>query len=450
MNPIVSTLVGALAALTAAGFARRARADEARWAAAGGAGVALAAGLLVVLWSLGAPTVAAMSGGLLGGPWLLADGITGTLVPAVSLAVLALHLGLPRHLSTADGHARLSAIHATTLLALVAGDVFAVVGAETAGLLLVLRAQPAGAGRRLLWLSAGLMVAGLVTCMADGTAGEALKGGASNLSLVLFGLAASVRLGLMPFATGMLDALDRRIDLAAILMAVPLGGVVLLARVVHPSLVEGGIPTAVQMGVMGVSLLAGLMALSQNRLGRTVGYTIAALHGLLVVGNLDASTTGFLGAEVLWAGTLLAETGLLLVLVLVSARVGEVDVSRHHGLHDEMPVLSVLGLVLALGAAGLPGSLDFVAEELLLSGHASHHLPGTLLLVGVIAAVGFNLMRVQFRVFYGPSRQPAVFGARPMFDVIRRERLALMLVVGALTAGGVLPTLLPLMGRGMG
>jgi NADH:ubiquinone oxidoreductase subunit 4 (subunit M) len=147
----------------------------------------------------------------------------------------------------------------------------------------------------------------------------------------------------------------------------------------------------------------------------------------------------------------MAEAGILLILVMVTARVGEVDLSRHHGLHDEMPVLSVMGLVLVLGAAGLPGSLDFVAEELLLSGNASHHLPGTLLLVGVIASVGFNLMRLQFRVFYGPSQQLPMFGgARPMFDVMRRERLALLLVVGALTAGGLLPALLPLVGRGMG
>jgi NADH:ubiquinone oxidoreductase subunit 4 (subunit M) len=137
---------------------------------------------------------------------------------------------------------------------------------------------------------------------------------------------------------------------------------------------------------------------------------------------------------------LLAEVGLVLVYALVEARVGALSLHTRHGLSDHMPKLARASLLLSLSAAALPGSLDFIAVELLLSGEATHSVLGALLMSSALSALAFGIVRVHFRVFFGP---PSLPNAR--LEGLPRELVGLSLLLAALLAGGLAPSLLPLL-----
>ena len=159
---------------------------------------------------------------------------------------------------------------------------------------------------------------------------------------VLVTLAALLRLGVLPLSTGMVWSLGRGVSLTSLLGALPLGGVVLLVRIAPelPELLAVG-----RMALLAGVPVAAALAIVQRSPGRSLGYLMAASHGLIVVGALDPSPAVQLGAELLWAGTLLSAAGVGAALTLVELRLEGVDLWRHHGLQADAPMLSAAFLL---------------------------------------------------------------------------------------------------------
>jgi len=437
VSPVALSLLSALVVLIAAWRARLSEPDEARWVALVGAVVALLASIAALLWSLGGGQSVSAS---LWGLTATADRLSYTLAPSVSLSALAVIMALPRRVAHSQALSRALTRLATTLLGLIAGDLLTVALAETLSGLVPALSVPSRPARVALWVSLGLMWLGVLA--APSLALPAPEAGLGALPLTLFLAAAALRLGVPPLSTGLLDQLSRGLCASSVLLAAPLGGVVLLARVVHPGMhahAEGA--QLLTTALLALALLAALTGITQRSLGRALGCSLAASHTLLMVGLIDPrSAAGFTGGELLWSAMLLAEVGLVLVYALVEARVGALSLHTRHGLSDHMPKLARAGLLLSLSAAALPGSLDFIAVELLLSGEATHSVLGALLMSSALSALAFGIVRVHFRVFFGP---PSLPNAR--LEGLPRELVGLSLLLAALLAGGLAPSLLPLL-----
>ena len=380
-------------------------------------------GLAVATRGGGAPLVA--------GP-LLVDSVSVTVAPAMLLGALALVLQAGR--ADASGSTLVWLLGALALesLALLAGSfaLLALTEAAAAAFLAThaFRARRRAQGTYLLLAAALFSAAGGLT-------------GAGPPSVLACGLAvagALVRLGVFPCATGALSALGRELNLGTLLAALPFGGVLVLIRANQSLAASEALAWAHDLLLLSAPLAAAL-ALTQRELGRSVGYLLAAVHALIALGALDPSATGQLGGELLWASTLLTASGFGAAASLVVLRIGDPDLSRHHGLHHNAPLLSLAFLILGMGLAGAPGTIDFIADDVLLSGASSEGLASMALVVITLALIGFNALRLQFRLFFGVST--------PSRDYLRtkpRERLGLFLAMGAVVLGGLAPGLLPL------
>jgi formate hydrogenlyase subunit 3/multisubunit Na+/H+ antiporter MnhD subunit len=431
--------LGGLVALVAGGaLARRVSGEEARWVGAGASLLAILAAAVAALVSLraGETTVA------LGPVRLAHDPLAATVMLPVAIALLATSLALPRARMGDGAVARLLWLGAASWAALLADDLVGLLLAEAAGAAIA-AASVAVTGRRAAWAYPALAAA-----LALGTLGLALATGAPRgldhpVGPAVAALAmafVAVRLGLGPLWTGATSALSSGAPADVAVALLPFGGVATLVKLVHPAVGAGHpVAAAIAITVLATSALAAAAAVIQDRLGRVLALLLSAAHGLLAAGCLVPDEAAFAGAELLWSAVLLAGTGFALSGALTTARFGPLDLRRHHGLHDAAPGLALFFLGTGVALAGIPGTLGFVATDLLLNGTGSLPLGARALAVGVVSLVGFAVLRAFFRAFYGPSGR-----VRPRVDLLRRERLALLAIAAALVAGGLTPGLAPL------
>jgi multicomponent Na+:H+ antiporter subunit D len=445
MNPLIAAVIAILANLVAAVVAWNTTRGEARSATLTGAAVTVgAAGLSAVPLLLEGREVALTLGGL----GLRADTLVGTLLLPSGLAIGALALALPRATARPGILAATSVALAGAVLALLADNLLVLVIAElvgTAAVAWALLQDHHRAGALYLGAAMGLGLVGAGLAIAQGTLLTSFSaGGPQSFAVALWMLAAAlVRLGAAPAHSGLTASLQGAPSASGALLAAPISGVAVLARVVQPAFAEQELSVLIATALLGLAATAALLAIAARDLGRSTAWTVAALNGLVIAGIVEANAHSALGGELLWAALVLSEVGFVLVVSMVTRRLGAVDTRHLHGLQPAAPQLSLLFLLVALTIAGVPGTLEFVAHDVLLNGSSHSGLLGTVLAVVTIAAVGFNALRLYFSVFYGrPQDQQADM------DLRGRERLALVLLVGAVLAGGFAPSLIPLVARG--
>lgn len=461
MNPLVAALVALVVNVVAALVAMRSSAAEGRSAVLAGSVVTLGAAALCAFPLLLAGEATALRWGVLA---LRADVLAGTMLLPLGLVLGAFALAAPQQGASPRRMAGALFVVAAAIGALLADNLALLLLAEGLGgaALAWILAEPhrhTRPGQLALGAAGVLALAAGALALAQGTALEPLSttatgagggggGGAMGVAVaVLLLLAVMLRLGVPPFSTGLTAALQGTPSPAAVWLAVPLGGVVLLVRVVQPILSHSPLGEPLEVAALALATLAALTGVSARDLGRAGAWTLAALNSLVLAGNIEPTEGGTIGGELLWAATIPSAMGFALALLMVTRRLGVVDLRRLHGLQPAAPALALLFLLLALSVGGLPGTLAFVAEDLLLSGEHHGGIGGLLLTVVAIAAIGFNTLRMYFQVFFGPPQVEAdadAEGAGGSLDLGRWERLALAALVGAVLAGGLAPGLMPL------
>lgn len=140
------------------------------------------------------------------------------------------------------------------------------------------------------------------------------------------------------------------------------------------------------------------------------------------------------GALCLWFAVALSLAGQRLVLRALEARFDRLALTGSRGLYDHCPSLAVCFLVTGLGNVGFPGTLGFVAAEMLAGGAA-----GASPLVGVAMVVaaalnGIALVRVYFLLFTGGRHATGV----PL-GVARGEQAAVLVLAALVLDGGLYP-----------
>lgn len=244
---------------------------------------------------------------------------------------------------------------------------------------------------------------------------------------VAWGAAAALKLGLFPFHEPLFRATEQgRASLAIMATASAPMGLMLLS-----SINAGSAGTYVAGYLLASAVLFAITAVSAES-PRLLVATVAAF-GYAVAAATFFSTTGepqAAGAAVT-ALISLCSSGLMLVVWLLEERIGLTTVRGFQGLGAKAPVLGGTFLFFTLAAAGLPGTLGYVAEDLwlgvLFGGRVNS---GFLPLVGA-AIAACALFRAYTHIFLGPIRKDL-----PLFDLSHRERLGLALVALAVLAPG--------------
>ncbi|MFO8060631.1 MAG: proton-conducting transporter membrane subunit [Bacillota bacterium] len=217
--------------------------------------------------------------------------------------------------------------------------------------------------------------------------------------------------------------------------------------VLRSLLVLSDTPASQQLGLAlilmaGVSMLVGvIMALLQSDAKRMLAYHSVSQMGYILMG---VGLVAYLGPEdpLAFAGSLyhivnhaLFKSALFLVVGAVYLRTHETDMYKLGGLWRQMPAIALVGLVAAMGIAGVPGLNGYVSKTVLHHAleHAAHGRP---LLTAVewafiITGAGTACSFLKFFgfIFLGRPRTRLQPGREGMATVVGTVLLAAAIVV---------------------
>ena len=471
---VVAPLLGA--ALSAVGFHQ----GSSRRSAVACAGVSLVASLAITfLWSRTNGTPLLFGDRLGGGALVCIDGITAVLLPYVSLVELAILLVAPRRaleraavtrllFGAAATFAMLLTSHPLVMILLwvvtalttwssvrstpggtSAARVFAIAMIVAAicmagGTLLLLVDPPWGVAAGWVgavggWLVAvALMIVGTALLVAD-PPWERTHGTLGAVGGWLVAVAVMMRKGLVPFhswyptlfnGAPMSTALAATMPQIAAYTAVRL----LIGHVDHPEGVAAELVVLSQLALITAAYGAAL-AIVQRDLRSLIG-TLAMSQSAIVLAGLAGTLPMELnGAFCVWISSGLAITGIGLVSWALESRAGPIRLDTPQGRFWDAPSLAAFFLLFGLASIGLPGTLSFVADDLIVSGSLDEQLHAGLLVIISTVLSGIAMMRGWFHVFGGPV---VTDGAR--HAILPRERVAFTALLAALFLLGLWPS----------
>ena len=219
----------------------------------------------------------------------------------------------------------------------------------------------------------------------------------------------------------------------AILYVVPLNGVYAAVRLLLP-VAPGWVLSGIGLMSLATALYAAGMATVQRDTRRFFAYLLLSLASLVLVGlelHTDLSLTGSLS---LWFSVILSVGGFGLMLRALEARFGRLSLIDYHGLYDHSPTLAVCFLLTGLASVGFPGTLGFIATDLVVeSCIEANPFVG----VGVIAVAALNgiaIVRAYFLLFTGARHVSMV-----TLGLGLREKIAVLTLATLILTWGFFP-----------
>ncbi|MCU0672614.1 MAG: hypothetical protein MUE69_07455 [Myxococcota bacterium] len=254
-----------------------------------------------------------------------------------------------------------------------------------------------------------------------------------SLAAPLLVLGIMVREGIFPFHAWVPRFFVRAPLGSALVFVQPQIGAYVLARWVVADPLGGS--ASWLLDVLGVvtMLYGAALALGQRSARRALGYLAVSQSALVLLGLADGGLLGATGALLVIVAVGLAQTGFGLAISATEARRGPLRLDVESGGFSSTPALAGATLMLGLASIGLPGTLAFVAEDLVF--HATLEARPWVGVVMVLATAinGIAILRIAFRLFGGRTRRTGEG------DLTRRERFVLGLVGAVLVTLGLVP-----------
>lgn len=294
-----------------------------------------------------------------------------------------------------------------------------------------------GAPTRVYTLHMGLFAVLLVLgwSLREAAGGDAALLGVASAVLLA---AVLVRSGACPVHCWLTDLFEHSTFGTALLYVTPLTGVYLAVRLVLPIAPDWALQV-LGAASLATAVYAAGMAVVQRETRRFFAYLFLShaslvLVGLELVAMAEHPAISLTGALSLWMSVTLSLAGFGLTLRALEARFGRLSLADYHGLYDHSPMLAVCFLLTGLACVGFPGTLGFVAAELLVDG-AIDASPWIGLGVVLAAALnGIAVVRVYFLLFTGRRHASSV-----SLGITRQERFAVLTLAALIIGGGLFP-----------
>ena len=259
-----------------------------------------------------------------------------------------------------------------------------------------------------------------------------------TLAFGFFLAAIFLRKGLWPVHGSIVAAYEKGPLLPfALLVNGHLGGFLVTHQVI-PALPEPARQLLPVLGLIALitSAYTALLALVERKPRRLLAFLAISQASFILTGLTSHSTEGIAGALIHWQVVAVSTTVLAIIIAGLEARVGEgLDLRRFYGLGVAAPRLAVFFVVSGLALVGLPLTLGFCAEDLLLHGTLeTHELIGIFLPV-VTALNAVSLLRFFAALFLG---RPGI-EIQGLVDALPRERVVLTTALLFLVVGGIFP-----------
>lgn len=429
---LLAPLAGALLTM------RMRRAEAAQSASVAAGSVALVAA--VGAWldpcqrlGMGAHELAPLLNGLFGRRAFELDALSGPLVPLAALlylmtAIATLRTKLQRFSFT------WSLVSETLTLATLAcrqgGLIVTLLALAVVPPLVELR----GRGRPLRTFA--WHMGAFVTLLGLGWAGYVWQGRPAQPSGWIVGaLVAAVllRSGIVPIHCWITQLFEHATFGTSLLFVTPMTGAYAAVRLVLPMAPQSALQ-ALSLASLLTAVYAAALALVQTDARRFFCYLFLSHSALVLVGLETGAAIGLTGGLAVWLSVGLALTGFGLTLRSLEARCGRLTLDRYHGLYERTPALASCFLLTGLASVGFPGTIGFVATEVLIDGAVQAHPHVGLAVVLAAALNGIAVVQAYFRLFTG-----ARAGSTIPLTSRAPERLALMTLAVLILGGGLFP-----------
>jgi len=218
-------------------------------------------------------------------------------------------------------------------------------------------------------------------------------------------------------------------------------GALLVAKLIVPLFPKtaGNLFPVLSYLAIATALYVAIRALTENSPRRLIAFLALSQSACILAGLESRTSEGITGALVHWFVVTVSTLGLLGIVRLLEVRFGEnLTASKHLGLGEHAPRLAVSFAIFGLALVGLPGTLSFCSQDLLIHGTlTSHPLTGLLLPIAT-AMNAVSVFRLFTRLFLGKRRT----GFTVMADALPRERWILALGVLFVVLGGLFPNII--------
>jgi NADH-quinone oxidoreductase subunit M len=242
-----------------------------------------------------------------------------------------------------------------------------------------------------------------------------------------------IRCGTFPAHVWVTDWFEHASLGIALLFMTPLVGVYAAVRLVLPVAPDWVLRSIGVFSLVTAVYAAGMAAVQQET-RRLFAYLFLSHSSLVLVGLELHTPISLTGALALWVSVPLSLAGFGLTLRALEARFGRLSLANFHGLYDHSPMLAVCFALTGLTCVGFPGTLGFVAADLLVEG-AVEASPYVGLCVVLAAALnGIAVVRAYFLLFTGARHASTV-----ALNIAPRERLAVLTLAALILLGGVFP-----------
>jgi len=254
-------------------------------------------------------------------------------------------------------------------------------------------------------------------------------------------LAVLLRKGIFPLHFWTLNAFEQfRLPALGLILNSHLGGYLLIRFVIpqFPALSAEWLPV-VSWLALGTAVLMAVAGLAEAQPRRILGLLWLSQGSFVLAGLATKTEEGITGALIHWWVVAFAMTGLISIYGSLEARTTSVRTrSGFQGLGAHAPRLAVFFGVCGFALVGLPGTLGFVAEDLLFHGALKAHEVLGVALPLATALNAITMLRLFVTLFMGKRgiHVPSIPDALP------GERAAFTVVVVLLVFGGLAPALL--------
>ncbi len=389
--------------------------------------------------------------------WVLIDALNATPLPLYAALALGLMILAPRRKVTPQWVSGILLLTVATIVAYAAGNlaifalgwVISLVPFFERRFFAITDQNPMPLPARIvLAFSAVLVIAG-VAMIALETPGDLTtklsiglpRTGLSTMLFQAFGClmaAVFLRKGLVPAHTWVLPSFERGPLIPLTLLFNGHLGAFLIARITLPALPDissQALPLLGNLGLLTAAFTA-VLAIVERQPRRLLALLAISQASFLVVGLESRNPDAIAGALVHWQVVAIASSMLTAVYAAIEARLGAApDARQHLGLASGAPRLAVFFAAGGLALVGLPLTLGFCAEDLLLHGTMETHPQIGIILPIVTALNAFNVLRLFARLFLGKPSQSAI----EIRDALPRERWVLTAALLFLLIGGLRP-----------
>ncbi len=246
-------------------------------------------------------------------------------------------------------------------------------------------------------------------------------------------LGVSIRCGLFPFQSWIINLYDKASFGTALLMTTPLAGAYAALRLIVPVAPESALRI---LGLISLftAIFSAALALVQMEARRFMSRMVISHSAMVLVGLEVATPLGLTGALCVWLSAGLSLGGFGLTLRALEARRGRLLLTHFQGLYEHAPSLAVCFLLTGLACVGFPGTVGFIGTEMLIDGavEAFPHVGPWIVLASALN--GIAIMRAYFLLFTG-----ATYTSSISLRIGGRERVAVLTLAILVLGGGLIP-----------